>query len=95
MATGLALSPELLRKMERIMEKASSLNEHSMVGFLSLLHSLRVEQEPESAGAITEEAAELVESSGMYSCNLSMLAPEAIDRLWVFMREIRVYICTD
>ncbi|KAJ2410486.1 transcription factor TFIIF complex subunit Tfg3 [Coemansia sp. RSA 2526] len=90
MATGLALSPELLRKMERIMEKASSLNEHSMVGFLSLLHSLRVEQEPESAGAITEEAAELVESSGMYSCNLSMLAPEAIDRLWVFMREIRV-----
>ncbi|KAJ2849473.1 transcription factor TFIIF complex subunit Tfg3 [Coemansia brasiliensis] len=88
--SGLALSPEALRKMERIAERASQLNERAMVGFLRLLHSLRVEQEPESAALITEEAVDQVETSGMYSCNLTMLAPEAIDRLWAFVREVRV-----
>ncbi|KAJ1741823.1 transcription factor TFIIF complex subunit Tfg3 [Coemansia sp. RSA 989] len=89
-ASGLALSPEVLRKMERISERASQLNEQAMVGFLRLLHSLRVEQEPESAALITEEAVDQVETSGVYSCNLTMLAPEAIDRLWAFVREVRV-----
>ncbi|KAJ2448522.1 transcription factor TFIIF complex subunit Tfg3 [Coemansia sp. RSA 2336] len=89
-ASGLALSPEVLRKMERISERASQLSERAMVGFLQLLHTLRVEQEPESAALITEEAVDQVETSGLYSCNLTMLAPEAIDRLWAFVREVRV-----
>ncbi|KAJ2081232.1 transcription factor TFIIF complex subunit Tfg3 [Coemansia sp. RSA 988] len=85
---GLALSPALSRKMERISEKAALLSERSLIGFLRLLHSLRVEQEPECAATITEEAVDQVENEGSYSCNLSSLAPEAIDRLWNFMREI-------
>ncbi|PIA17333.1 yeats-domain-containing protein [Coemansia reversa NRRL 1564] len=87
-AAGLALSPALCRKMERISEKAALLNERSLVSFLRLLHSLRVKQEPECAATITEEAVDQVENEGAYSCNLSSLAPEDIDRLWTYMREL-------
>ncbi|KAJ1725868.1 hypothetical protein LPJ61_005600, partial [Coemansia biformis] len=82
---GMALSPELVHKMMHIMDRASLLGEQAMVGFLRLLHTLRVEQEPESAVAITEEAIGQVQRMGEYSCNLSMLEPDAIDKLWAFV----------
>ncbi|KAJ2157856.1 transcription factor TFIIF complex subunit Tfg3 [Coemansia sp. RSA 552] len=85
-ADGSVLSAELVRKMEHITERASLLDERSVIGFLQLLHNLRVQQEPDSAAAITEKAVDQVETSGAYSCNLSSLAPEAIDRLWAFVR---------
>ncbi|KAJ1815796.1 hypothetical protein LPJ56_002562, partial [Coemansia sp. RSA 2599] len=66
--------------------RANLLNEHALVDFLRLLHTLRVEQDPEMADRITEEAVDLVENNGEYSCNLSSLRPEAIDRLWAFVR---------
>ncbi|KAJ2876316.1 transcription factor TFIIF complex subunit Tfg3 [Coemansia asiatica] len=77
---------QLIRRMERIMERANMLNEQALVDFLHLLHTLRVEQEPDMADRITEEAVDLVENNGEYSCNLSSLRPEAIDRLWAFVR---------
>ncbi|KAJ1966005.1 hypothetical protein GGI12_000379 [Dipsacomyces acuminosporus] len=83
-------SPECMEKMERIMVKANGLNERGLVKFLRLLHSLRVEQEPERAAVITEAAIDSVENDGEYSCNLSALGPEAIDKLWALMKEIRV-----
>ncbi|KAJ2055954.1 hypothetical protein GGH13_007681 [Coemansia sp. S155-1] len=78
------------RKMERIMARAGSLNDRRLVGFLELLHKLRVEQDPDRADLITEEAVDQVENDGEYACNLSVLNPEAIDRLWAFVREVRV-----
>ncbi|KAJ2805873.1 hypothetical protein H4S07_003918 [Coemansia furcata] len=74
------------RKMERIMARAGSLDDHRLVGFLELLHKLRVEQDPDRAELITEEAVDQVENDGEYACNLSALKPEAIDRLWAFIR---------
>ncbi|KAJ1870944.1 hypothetical protein LPJ57_005273 [Coemansia sp. RSA 486] len=85
-ATGAEMSTQLVKRMERIMERANLLNEHALVDFLRLLHTLRVEQEPDMADRITEEAVDLVENNGEYSCNLSTLRPEAIDRLWAFVR---------
>ncbi|KAJ2875006.1 transcription factor TFIIF complex subunit Tfg3 [Coemansia aciculifera] len=77
------------RKMERIMARAGSLNDRRLVGFLELLHKLRVEQDPDRAELITEEAVDQVENDGEYACNLSVLNPEAIDKLWAFVREVR------
>ncbi|KAI8324936.1 hypothetical protein GQ54DRAFT_295770 [Martensiomyces pterosporus] len=85
-----APSQECIEKMERIMVKANELNERGLVKFLRLLHALRVEQEPDKAAKITKEAIDGVENDGEYACNLSTLKPEAIDRLWAFVREIRV-----
>ncbi|KAJ2643515.1 hypothetical protein GGF44_001136, partial [Coemansia sp. RSA 1694] len=78
------------RKMERIMARAGSLNDRHLVGFLELLHRLRVEQDPDRAESITEEAVDQVENDGEYACNLAVLNPDAIDQLWAFVREVRV-----
>ncbi|KAJ2022283.1 hypothetical protein GGI06_001883 [Coemansia sp. S85] len=78
------------QKMERIMARAGSLDDRRLVGFLELLHRLRVEQDPERADLITEEAVDQVENDGEYACNLSVLKPEAIDKLWAFVREVHV-----
>ncbi|KAJ2783271.1 transcription factor TFIIF complex subunit Tfg3 [Coemansia javaensis] len=79
------LPPGVVHKLEQIAERARRLSDQSMVRFLRLLHSLRVEQEPETAVAITEAAVDQIERAGAYSCNLATLAPEAIDRLWAFV----------
>ncbi|KAJ2492110.1 transcription factor TFIIF complex subunit Tfg3 [Coemansia sp. RSA 2050] len=81
---------DMTQKMERIMARAGSLDDRRLVGFLELLHRLRVEQDPERADLITEEAADQVENDGEYACNLSALKPEAIDKLWAFVREVHV-----
>ncbi|KAJ2746679.1 transcription factor TFIIF complex subunit Tfg3 [Coemansia sp. BCRC 34301] len=77
------------RKMERIMARVESLNDRHLVGFLGLLHKLRVEQDPDHAVSITEEAVDQVENDGEYACNLSLLNAEAIDQLWTFVKEVR------
>ncbi|KAI9501567.1 hypothetical protein BX070DRAFT_38291 [Coemansia spiralis] len=81
------LPTKSVKLMERIMERASFLNESELIAFLQLLHSLRVEQEPDNAVSITDEAVDRVENSGEYACNLSTLKPMAIDRLWTFIKE--------
>ncbi|KAJ2523329.1 transcription factor TFIIF complex subunit Tfg3 [Coemansia sp. RSA 2049] len=83
----LRLSPHMVKRMERIMERASLLNERQLVAFLRLLHALRIQQDPESAQTMTAQAVYLVRSSGEYSCNLSALSSTAIDRLWAFVKE--------
>ncbi|KAJ1737230.1 transcription factor TFIIF complex subunit Tfg3 [Coemansia sp. Benny D160-2] len=83
----LRLSPHMVKRMERIMERASLLNERQLVAFLRLLHALRIQQDPESAQTMTAQAVDLVRSSGEYSCNLSVLSSTAIDRLWAFVKE--------
>ncbi|KAJ2712252.1 transcription factor TFIIF complex subunit Tfg3 [Coemansia spiralis] len=82
---GMAVSPALVDRMTAIMERANLLSDHAIVGFLRLLHTLRVEQEPENAAAITAEAVGRVQTAGEYSCNFSTLAPDAIDKLWAFV----------
>ncbi|KAJ2462484.1 hypothetical protein GGI02_005452, partial [Coemansia sp. RSA 2322] len=52
--------------MERIMARAELLNEGRLVGFLHLLHALRLEQEPERSDSITEEAFDHVRNDGEY-----------------------------
>ncbi|KAJ2888997.1 hypothetical protein IWW38_004850, partial [Coemansia aciculifera] len=83
-------SADQVHKMERIMARAGSLSDRHLVRFLELLHKLRVEQDPDRAQVITDEAVDQVENDGEYACNLSVLNPDAIDQLWAFVREVRV-----
>ncbi|KAJ2384659.1 hypothetical protein GGI05_004934, partial [Coemansia sp. RSA 2603] len=80
----------LTLQMKRIMEIAESMKERELVAFLKLLHTLRIEQDPDEADAMTKNAANKVMDTGEYSCNLSALHPEAIGRLWDFVSEIAV-----
>ncbi|KAJ2778985.1 transcription factor TFIIF complex subunit Tfg3 [Coemansia interrupta] len=88
--TMAAQSSGLIRRMKRIMEVAQSMKERDLVAFLKLLHTLRIEQDPEGADKMTKSAANKVEETGEYSCNLSALRPEAIGKLWDFVSEIAV-----
>ncbi|KAJ1720530.1 transcription factor TFIIF complex subunit Tfg3 [Coemansia erecta] len=80
----------LVRQMKRIMEIAQSMKERDLVAFLKLLHTLRIEQDPEEADTMTKSAADKVKETGEYSCNLSALHPAAIGKLWDFVSEIAV-----
>ncbi|KAJ1664498.1 transcription factor TFIIF complex subunit Tfg3 [Coemansia sp. RSA 1813] len=84
---ALRISPRLARRIERIIERASLLDESQIVAFLRLLHALRVQQDPDSAQTMTTQAVDRVRSAGKYSCNLSALPPAAIDKLWTFVKE--------
>ncbi|KAJ2556613.1 transcription factor TFIIF complex subunit Tfg3 [Coemansia sp. RSA 1933] len=83
------LSPRLARRIECIIEYASLLSDTQIVGFLRLLHILRIQQDPEAAQEITAHAVDRVMNSGEYSCSLSNLPPAAIDKLWTFVRDTR------
>ncbi|KAJ1795827.1 transcription factor TFIIF complex subunit Tfg3 [Coemansia sp. RSA 2399] len=83
------MSPRLARRIERIIECASLLSENQIVGFLRLLHALRIQQDPDSAQTMTAQAIDRVRFAGKYSCDMSALPPAAIDKLWAFVQKTR------